>query len=139
MVVINDIIIQYADIRTIYGNIPLHSSGHVHTRSGDNVRDVGDHVHNRVDNHDIRNVLLHILRIPRNLALLLSCDDDDDDDDGDEVVECDDDAEAVDGEAHSDHDDDAGCCNLPDPEPFPERQESLDLWHRQAQPLPSWL
>ena len=130
-------IIQYTDISIIYGNIPLHSSAHVHTRSDDNGRDAGDHdradTHSHDhDNHNVR--LLQILRIPRNLALLLSCDDDDDDD----GEECDD------GEAHSDDhddddDDDAGCCILQDLEPVAESQESLDLWLQQAEPLPSWL
>ena len=138
----NKMTIQYTDISIIYGNIPPHSSAHVHTRSDDNGRDAGDHDSSDThghdhDNHNVR--LLQILRIPRNLALLLSCDDDDDDDV--EEVECDD-AEEVDGEAHSDDhddDDDAGRCSLQDPEPVPESQESLDLWLQQAEPLPSWL
>ena len=122
------------DISIIYGgSIPLHNSGHVHTRSDDNDHDGGGH--DRDDDH-IQNVLLQILRIPRNLALLLSCDDDDG---GGGVVEERGGVEEADGEDHSDHNDDDGRCILQDPEPVRESQESSGLWLQQAEPLPSWL
>ena len=125
---------QTSDMSIIYGgNIPLHSSAHVHTRSDDNVRDGGGH--DRDDDH-IHNVLHQILHIPRNLALLLSCDDDDDGDGGVVVVERGD-GEEADGENHSDHNDDDGRCILQDPEPALESQESSGLWRQQAEPLPS--